>query len=125
MTSKRFAKETDDVTRFERVHGGEGAIGTKYFFGTGKRASPAMLMMYVLPPGTSEGMHTHRRGDERRGSYDEFYYVVAGRGEMEIAGEKVRVKKGDHVFTPNGVPHGIRNTATRGDLKVYLVVLRR
>ncbi len=119
MTSATFERETDDVARFERVHRGQGEIGMKYFFDTARRASPATLMMYVLPPGTSEGTHAHR------GSYDEFYYIVSGRGEMDIAGEKIRVKKGDHVLTPSGVPHGIRNTAARGDLKVYLVVMRR
>ena len=125
METAKFLKERDNAARSMRVHGGNGVIGVQYFFGRGKHAAPALLIMYVLPPGTSEGMHTHRRGDRRRGSYDEFYYIVAGRGEMVIAGETVRMKKGDHIFTPNGVPHSMSNTAARGDLKVYLVAMRR
>ena len=120
-----YLKDLDGATRSIRAHAGKGAIGVKYFFGTEKAASPAIIMMYILPPGTSEGMHTHALGDKRKGSYDEYYYIVAGRGQMDIAGERVRVKKGDHIFTPNGVPHAIENTAKKGELKVHLVALRR
>jgi mannose-6-phosphate isomerase-like protein (cupin superfamily) len=59
------------------------------------------------------------------GQSDEFYYVISGSGEMEIDGEKVPVTAGDHIFTPNGVAHGIENTTAEGDLKVYLLAVKR
>jgi mannose-6-phosphate isomerase-like protein (cupin superfamily) len=51
--------------------------------------------------------------------------LISGSGEMDIEGEKVPINAGDHVFIPNGVAHGIENTATDGDLKVYLVAIMR
>jgi mannose-6-phosphate isomerase-like protein (cupin superfamily) len=50
---------------------------------------------------------------------------MEGTGEMEIDGQKVAVNAGDQVFTPNGIAHGIENTAAQGDLKVYLVAMIR
>jgi mannose-6-phosphate isomerase-like protein (cupin superfamily) len=52
--------------------------------------------------GASEGVHTHKPQDASLGSFDEFYYIVSGSGEMQIDGQKVPVRPGDHVFTPNG-----------------------
>jgi mannose-6-phosphate isomerase-like protein (cupin superfamily) len=76
-------------------------------------------------PGVYEGVHLHRPGDAKFGSFDEFYYIISGSGEMEIEGEKVPVTAGDHVFIPNGVAHGIENTSAEGDLKVYLLAVMR
>jgi oxalate decarboxylase/phosphoglucose isomerase-like protein (cupin superfamily) len=112
---------------------GKGAIGVKVFFNdvgitkitTAGLSKPAMLLIYDIPPGASEGVHTHNVGDTKVGSYDEFYYIISGQGEMQIAGERVAVKPGDHVFVPNGVAHGIENTAVDGNLKVYLTAIGR
>lgn len=120
-----FRKEQDgDGVEHTRVHEGKGAVGVKFFCDPEEFARPAILLTYALPPGASEGVHTHRPGDRKMGSFDEFYYIVSGSGEMQIAGEKVPVTAGDHVFTPNGVAHGIENTSD-ADLKVYLVAMRR
>lgn len=63
--------------------------------------------------------------NDPEGSFDEFYYILSGSGEMEIDGRRVPVKAGDHIFTPNGVAHGIENTSIGENLKVYLVAMRR
>ncbi len=116
--------ERDDVGANERaVHGGAGKIRVKHF-DFGRAAHPALLLTYVIPPGASEGVHTHQLGSRELGSYDEFYYVLEGSGVMQIDGETVPVSAGDHVFTPIGVPHGISNTADR-DLKVLLTAVER
>lgn len=107
----------------ERVHEGRGVIGVKYVFENA--SAPALLITYTLPPGASEGLHTHRLGDAQLGSYDEFYYVIAGTGQMQIADQTIAIAAGDHVFVPNGVERGIENTAPAGDLKVYLVAIMR
>ena len=106
------------------VHAGPGPIRAKWF-GFGEAAKPGLLLAYEIPPGAGEGVHTHSRGDTRMGAYDEFYYVVSGEGVMDIDGEAVPITAGDHVFAPLGVPHGIRNTAARGDLKVLLTAVAR
>ena len=115
----------ENLARIEAVHAGKGAIEIKLFFRDDGASKPALLLIYNIPPGASEGVHTHNVGDQKMGSYDEFYYILSGTGVMEIAGEKLPVTAGDHVFTPNGVAHGIENTATQGDLKVYLVAMIR
>lgn len=110
---------------YKGVHEGKGTIDIKFFFRDEGAPKPALLLIYNIPPGASEGVHTHHAGDTQAGSYDEFYYILSGSGEMEIAGQKVPVRPGDHIFTPNGVSHGIENTSTAEDLKVYLVAMTR
>jgi len=110
---------------YKSVHEGKGTIDIKYFFRDEGTPKPALLLIYNIPPGASEGVHTHNVGDEKNGSYDEFYYILSGSGAMEINGKTVPVAEGDHIFTPNGVSHGIENTATTRTLKVYLVAMTR
>ena len=69
--------------------------------------------------------HTHALGDGELGSYDEFYYVLEGPGVMDTDGRRLPVTAGDHVFTPIGIPHGVRNTAARGNVKVFLTAVER
>jgi quercetin dioxygenase-like cupin family protein len=96
------------------VHEGDGTISLRYFRFDNAPA-PANFVVYDMPPGSSEGVHTHQLGDTVAGSYDEYYYIVEGRGEMEIDGQIVPVKAGDHVHTPLGVAHGICNTHEQGN----------
>jgi len=126
--SARFQKDHEQANvlrRYPHVHEGKGAIDVKFFFKGEAAAQPALLLIYTLPPGSSEGVHVHQPGNAELGSFDEFYYIVSGKGEMEIEGQKIAVSAGDHVLTPNGVRHGIENTSTEGDLKVYLLAMTR
>ena len=116
--------DNDGVVPVANVYGGNGTIEIRYFFRQEEFAAPALLLTYTLPPGASEGVHRHGPGDET-GSFDEFYYVIAGRGEMSIDGESVPVVAGDYVFVANGVPHGIANTSDSHPMKVHLTALTR
>jgi mannose-6-phosphate isomerase-like protein (cupin superfamily) len=107
-----------------RMHGGKGLIDVKYFFDADDRTRPALLLQYDIPPGASEGVHTHDR-EVAEGPWDEFYYIVAGTGQMTIDGERLAVREGDNVHTPLGVAHGIENTSTEARLRVFLVALNR
>lgn len=111
------------VLPIANVHDGKGSIDVK-FFRFEQRAEPALLLIYDIPPGASEGVHTHRPGDKIEGSFDEFYYVIEGEGIMQIEGQLLSIAQGDHVFTPNGVAHGVENTA-RNHLKIFLTAIRR
>jgi oxalate decarboxylase/phosphoglucose isomerase-like protein (cupin superfamily) len=124
---RKFLKDCDqaNVLSYPGVYEGKGAIDVKFFFRKEGAPEPARLLVYTIPPGASEGVHLHRPGDAKFGSFDEFYYIISGSGEMEIEGEKVPVTAGDHVFIPNGVAHGIENTSAEGDLKVYLLAVMR
>lgn len=116
-------RETDGVTQAV-MHGGAGPIGVK-FFRFDQAPKPSLLITYLIPPGASEGVHTHRRGDRALGGYEEFYYVIDGAGVMQIDGQDLSVAAGDHVFVPLGVAHGIRNTSASEILKVFLTAVDR
>ncbi len=122
----RFTKlvEADLAKPYPHVHEGEGTVSLRYF-GFDKSPAPAHFVIYDMPPGSSEGVHTHQLGDTVLGPYDEYYYIIDGQGEMEIDGETVLVKTGDHVHTPLTVPHGIRNTHKDQNLRVFLTFITR
>ena len=119
-----FDRDDLGVEAYEGVHNGKGKVAVKHF-AFGGASEPAMLLMYDLPPGTSEGVHVHRPGDPVEGSYDEFYYVIEGSGVMQIGDDVRPVRAGDHVFVPDGWPRGIENTDPARRLKVYLIAIRR
>lgn len=54
-----------------------------------------------ISPGDSLHLHRHAQA--------EFYYVLRGRGTMEIDGEKREIIEGTAVFIPGGARHGIAN----------------
>lgn len=122
----RFVKDTElqGMYAFERVHEGKGSTNMKYFE-FDQAPAPANFLIYDFPPGCSEGVHVHRLGDQQLGSFDEYYYIVSGTGQMEIEGQVVPVAVGDHVFTPLDVFHGIENTSATENLKVFLTFIER
>lgn len=123
---KHYVKDSErnGMEAFERIHEGKGSTNLKYFEFDGA-AAPANFLIYDFPPGSSEGVHVHRLGDKQLGSYDEYYYIVSGTGQMEIDGEVIQVAAGDHVFTPLDVHHGIENTSATDPLKVLLTFIDR
>lgn len=50
------------------------------------------------PPGTALPLHLHRREDEA-------FYVLEGRVDFTVDGERVPAGAGSTVFVPRGVPH--------------------
>jgi mannose-6-phosphate isomerase-like protein (cupin superfamily) len=56
-----------------------------------------------LPPGGQTTPHHHKLTEE-------IYYVLAGRGQMEIDGESRDVGPGDAIAIPRGASHRITNT---------------
>jgi mannose-6-phosphate isomerase-like protein (cupin superfamily) len=119
---ERAAAGTGVVPR--RMHGGRGIIDVRWFFESHRPARPALLLEYDIPPGASEGVHTHAVGSAE-GAWDEFYYIAAGSGRMSVGGETMEVAAGDTVHTPLGVPHGIENTSGDARLRVFLVAVDR
>ncbi len=108
------------------VHHGEGKIGVKYFE-FAKSPAPNLLFTYVIYPGCSEGTHVHNFGDEgfEMGPYDEYYYILEGCGVMTLGDKIIPVTAGDHIHTPLGLHHGIKNTHTSKNLKVFLLAVDR
>lgn len=117
--------EKDGMIEIAGIHAGKGKGKAKWFRFDGA-AAPANFMIYDLPPGSSEGVHTHFLDDRNKeGSFDEYYYIISGTGQMEIDGEIVAVVKGDHVHTPLEVAHGVENTHPTENLRVFLTFIKR
>ena len=121
-----FATDSDleGLRSRDNVHAGKGTISVK-LFPFSKAPSPASFLIYDIPPGASEGVHKHVLNDPVLGSWDEYYYIIHGNGQMEIDGQIVPVKAGDHIHTPLDVLHGIENTSSSGNLKVFLTYIAR
>ncbi len=124
MTRYQLESDAQDLVRYESLHGGKGWVDIKFVFRGARVAEPALILVYNIPPGASEGIHTHAAGDSELGLVDEFYYIIEGRGEMQIDADRIPVRAGDHVFAPQAVPHGIENPSD-ALLKVYLVAVVR
>ena len=122
-----FSKEieSDGMAEITGIHHGKGTGRARLFRFDGASA-PAYFMIYELPPGSSEGVHVHYLDDRNKeGSYDEYYYIISGRGQMEIDGRIVAVAQGDHVHTPLEVSHGVENTHPTENLRVFLTFIQR
>ncbi|MGZ8752835.1 MAG: cupin domain-containing protein [Acidimicrobiia bacterium] len=76
--------------------------------------------------GTEEPLWFHymRISDSRKHFHaktTEYYFVVSGRGEMELGDETVAIEAGDMIMVPPGVRHTSRPT-TDADLEILIVV---
>lgn len=122
-----FAKvnERDCTVKTPNVYNGRKTLEIGYYFRRKDCSRPVLLLTYKIPPGGSEGSHTHRLNDKKTGSYDEFYYVISGAGRMHIDGRDIPIRSGDYVCVPNGVTHDVQNTSKRRSLKVHLVAIER
>ena len=107
--------ETQDAIDAPAPHDGDGTITRRRFFRDANRL-PVRVEVWELPPGTSEGGHTHE-GDN---ALEEFYYFLSGEGVMWMDDEERPVGPGDAVLAPPGVDHGFRST---GDEPLKLLIL--
>lgn len=118
-------RELDGMVEIDGIHQGKGKGKAKLFRFNGA-PWPAHFMIYDLPPGASEGVHTHFLDDRNgEGAFDEYYYIISGEGQMEVGSVIVPVAKGDHIHTPLEVAHGIENTHPTNDLRVFLTFIER
>ncbi|KRB80583.1 hypothetical protein ASE00_16160 [Sphingomonas sp. Root710] len=117
--------EADGMVEITGIHNGKGK-GKARIFRFADQSAPAYFMIYDLPPGASEGVHVHfldNRNEE--GSFDEYYYVISGQGQMEIDGKILPVVQGDHVHTPLEVAHGVENSHATDNLRIFLTFIQR
>ncbi|MFN8635402.1 MAG: cupin domain-containing protein [Chloroflexota bacterium] len=109
MARATYWKESDstDVRAQAAIHEGEGTILRRLFFREQSRLG-IKFDVWELPPGATEGSHTH----EGERALEEIYYVLQGRGVVTVEGEEVAVGPGDAVLVPPGVDHGLVNAGT-------------
>lgn len=87
------------------AHDGAGEILTSRILTSSDCDGACHFIDYTeMPPGTSIGLHTHKRSEE------EYYLVLNGCGTMESNGEVFSVKPGDLIRNPPGGQHGLKNT---------------
>ncbi|MDN5764915.1 MAG: cupin domain-containing protein [Humibacillus sp.] len=98
------------------LHGGNGSIRMQWHFFDTSRL-PVAVQTWELPPGASEGMHTH---DPDQQPLDELYLVLAGTGRMHVDDETYEMTTGDSVLAAAGTRHDLANTGP--DLLRLLVV---
>lgn len=72
------------------------------------------LVLMTLTPKQEIGLETHPDNDQ-------FFRFEAGRGRVEIDGNKYTVKDGDAVIIPAGAKHNVVNISATDDLKMYTI----
>lgn len=77
-------------------------------------ASHCQLVLMTLKPKEEIGVEVHPDNDQ-------FFRFEAGRGRVEIDGNKYTVKDGDAVIIPAGAKHNVINTSVTEDLKMYTI----
>lgn len=77
-------------------------------------AKHCQLVLMSLKPKEEIGLETHPENDQ-------FFRFEAGRGRVEIDGNKYTVKDGDAVIIPAGAKHNVINTSATEDLRMYTI----
>lgn len=125
-SSRKFGLEaaSEGVRTFQAVHQGLGSIDVR-LFDFGGAPAPAAFLIYDIPVGASEGVHLHNLTDPKLGAFDEYYYILEGRGKMTIDDETILVTAGDHVHAPLDCWRGIENVDDEQRLKIFLTYIDR
>ena len=74
----------------------------------------SQLVLMSLAPREEIGAEVHEENDQ-------FLRFEAGRGRVEIDGNKYTVKDGDAVIVPAGAKHNVINTSRTDELKLYTI----
>ena len=90
--------QRDTAPRYRRPEG-----ITSYLLASSRTCGALHLTttLVEIEPGGEQRIHQH--------SPEQVYFILAGAGEMSVAGETRMVGPGDSVFVPSGSPHGITN----------------
>ncbi len=125
MTEGPIENERDGREVLESMRGGPGSVTIRHFRFDGKGA-PTRFLILEIPPGAAEGSHVHYADDRNgMGAYDEFYYVIAGRGLVTLGNETHPVAAGDYWHAPLDSARGLANADPVEILKVHLTVILR
>ena len=73
------------------------------------------VLRFFAPPGNVTPAHVHH-------STDETFLIESGQGEINRGGEVLRVRKGDVIYLPKGIPHALRVGSDEGVALVVCVV---
>ncbi len=99
----------------DACHDGEGTVFVRQLLGEPGDFDSSMSFMHetTLPPGTTIGEHLHEGNEE-------LYYIIDGRGEMNVDGKTIMMSPGDVCLTKTGSTHQLTNV---GDTDLRIVVV--
>jgi quercetin dioxygenase-like cupin family protein len=90
------ATKVENISAFQNAHG----VEAKKLYAT----KNAEVIYMNLKPGQSLKKHTT--------PVDVFFYILEGKGEVEIGDETNEVEKDTLIESPKDIPHLLRNTGT-------------
>jgi len=67
----------------------------------------------ILPPGERSDDHAHEEG--------EMFYVLTGKGRIQVGDEEAELRPGTAVWGPSGIPHQLINNS-QNTLKILWVL---
>ena len=67
----------------------------------GEPAKNLSLAEATVAPGQQTALHVHHQTEE-------LYYIVSGKGLMQVGDDELNVETGDTICIPPGTPHSIR-----------------
>jgi mannose-6-phosphate isomerase-like protein (cupin superfamily) len=122
IATTAIAQRSDSYVENERgiattepgPHEGSGST-TAYPFFRDAAGFDVVFRKRALHPGASIGDHVNEK--------DEIYYVLSGRGLLQLEGEEREVGPGDAVLTRNGHRHALRQLGDQ-DLVIFVVFRR-
>jgi mannose-6-phosphate isomerase-like protein (cupin superfamily) len=108
---ERFGAGAFDCT----LHGGAAPTRVQWYLREHTRL-PVAVQSWTLPPGGSEGMHTHSAD----APLEELYVLVSGRAVMRVDDVTHELAAGDAVLAPAGSAHDLHNV---GDDAAHVLVV--
>lgn len=97
------------------LHEGAKPATVQWYFAD-EATLPVAVNLWELPPGGTEGMHSH----DNRNPIEELYLVVQGEAMMRVDDDEYELGPGDAVLAPVGSNHDLRNTGST-PLKVLVI----
>ena len=120
--SKSGGKETRDSTEQlkilhfddgKKVDLGSGSFSNLILTSSNLEGKNSNMMGYsVFRPGTDTKQKIHLKAEE-------LAYVLSGSGKVTVGGRAFQFQKGDSIFIPAGVPHGVKNDGTEDVAMVF------
>jgi quercetin dioxygenase-like cupin family protein len=87
---------------------------TKVMIGSGSPVQAERFVMgrVEIEPGGKVPMHSHEQ--------EEVYYIVSGKGDIQLGQEQSPVHEGCAVYIPPNVEHELRNTGTAHMVMIFV-----
>ncbi|WP_443938027.1 cupin domain-containing protein [Pedobacter sp. MW01-1-1] len=115
-TAKYILQNDVDVAKIEPGSHAGGGETTGFNFFTQSKNLQTVFKKRILHPGSSIGYHLQKE--------DEIYYVLDGKGKMQMNGKTFEVKPGDAILTRPGSSHGIAPNPDN-DLTIIIVYQKK